>query len=327
MNDSVLKHGVKIERQILVYQKLCEKKGADVGRIGHWVISPPQELAKCMMQTYEDFDRLQKYVDDALMSIGGKAEVTVFHPWRQQEDHWELSPHFHVLCYGFLRTKRFLRENPGWIIKKVHPRERIRSIRHTAAYLSTHMGLGTVALDPSSPDWDLDILDHLVPGLKSPGAKYSEEDYDLRSQGKGRMCGDLSDVDWTRWAEDRLSMDTRIRYWGGVARNRLRLVGVHRQYKIRVCQECGEILRTYEGSEDSIGSYVRYIQDNPVIAFSEHFEQVKTVYLRFKDDLRAESMSLSDYAAMIPFAVSTLELGLPSGCDLVMDGPFEEPDE
>ncbi len=56
MNDTALKHGVKIERQLLVYQKLCEKQGVDVGRIGHWVISPPQELAKCMMQTYENFD-------------------------------------------------------------------------------------------------------------------------------------------------------------------------------------------------------------------------------------------------------------------------------
>ncbi len=327
MNDTALKHGVKIERQLLAYRKLSEKQGSDVGQIGHWVVSPPQELAKCMMQTYEDFDRLQKYVDDALMSIGGKAGVTVFHPWRQRDDRWELSPHFHVLCYGFLRTKEFLRENPGWIIKKVHPRERIRSIRHTAAYLSTHMGLGLVALDPESPDWDLDVLDRLVPGIKSPGAGYTEEDYDDESRGRGRMCGDLSGVDWTAWTEDRLSKVTRIRYWGGVARNRLRVVGVHRQYKVRVCQECGEILRTYEGSEDSIGSYVRYIQDNPVIAFAEHFEQVKTVYLRFKEDLRAESMSLSDYAAMIPFAVSTLELGLPSGCDIVMDGPFQKPDE
>ncbi len=113
MNDTALKHGVKIERQLLVYQKLCEKQGVDVGRIGHWVISPPQELAKCMMQTYEDFDILQRYVDDTILDLGGKAGVTVFHPWRQKEDFWELSPHFHVLCYGHLHTKRFLKENPG----------------------------------------------------------------------------------------------------------------------------------------------------------------------------------------------------------------------
>ena len=55
MNDTALMHGVKIEASSS-YQKLCEKQSIDVGRIGHWVISSPQELAKCMMQTYEDFD-------------------------------------------------------------------------------------------------------------------------------------------------------------------------------------------------------------------------------------------------------------------------------
>ena len=87
------------------------------------------------------------------------------------------------------------------------------------------------------------------------------------------------------------------------------------------------MLRTYEGTDDPVGNYVRYIQDNPVLSFAEHFEQVKTVYLRFKDDLRAEGMTLSDFSFLTLFAVSTLELGLPSGRDLVMDGPFQEPDE
>ncbi len=87
------------------------------------------------------------------------------------------------------------------------------------------------------------------------------------------------------------------------------------------------MLRTYEGADDSIGGYVRYIQDNPILAIVEHFEQVKTVYLRYKEDLRRDGMTLTDYASLIPFAVSTLYFGLPSGCDLVMDGPFEEPDE
>ena len=104
-------------------------------------------------------------------------------------------------------------------------------------------------------------------------------------------------------------------------------MGIHRQYKIRVCQECGEMLRTYEGADDTIGNYVRYIQDNPILSFAEHFEQVKTVYLRFKDDLRSEGMTLSDFSSLTPFTVSTLELGLPSGRDLVMDGPFQEPDD
>gem|GEM_PF-5221093 len=75
-------------------------------------------------------------------------------PWHQRENFWELSLHFHVLCYGYLQTERLLKENPGWIIKKVHPREHIRSIRHTAAYPYTHKCLG--------------LLDRMVPGIESP---------------------------------------------------------------------------------------------------------------------------------------------------------------
>ncbi len=54
---------------------------------------------------------------------------------------------------------------------------------------------------------------------------------------------------------------------------------------------------------------------------------MKTVYLRFKDDLRSVGKTFSDFSTLTPFAVSTLELGLPSRHDLVMDGPFQEPDE
>ena len=54
---------------------------------------------------------------------------------------------------------------------------------------------------------------------------------------------------------------------------------------------------------------------------------MKAVYLKFKDNLKSEGMILSDFFSLIPFAVSTLELGLLSGCDLVMDGPFQESDD
>ncbi len=73
------------------------------------------------------------------------------------------------------------------------------------------MGLGLVEHSPENVDWDLDLLDYLVPGIKSPGAKFSEKDYEELSEGKGRMCGDLSGMDWARWAEDRRYRKTRIR--------------------------------------------------------------------------------------------------------------------
>lgn len=109
-------------------------------------------------------------------------------------------------------------------------------------------------------------------------------------------------------------------------KNRKRTLGIHRQYKIRVCKECGEILRTYEGSNDSIGNYVRYIQDNQIFTLAHNFDLAYTAYLRYKDDLMKDGLSLSDFASMVPFAVSTLEIH-PQNSDLVMSGLFEEPDE
>ncbi len=247
MNDTALRQGVKAETKLKAFKRLREKEGGYVGDIGHWVVSPPQELVKCLMQTRREFDNLAKYVELSLQDVGATAGITIFHPWRMKDDGWELSPHFHNLVYGHLDTDKFRHDNPGWIIKKVHPREKIRSIRHTAAYLYTHMGIGISETDPDIVDWETDFLDHMIPGIKSPDAKYTERDYENLVNGKGRLLGDTSDIDWEKWTMDRLSGELRVRQWGGVARNRMRTLGFHRQYKIRVCKECGEILRTYEG--------------------------------------------------------------------------------
>ena len=37
---------------------------------------------------------------------------------------------------------------------------------------------------PNEVDWDLDILDHMVPGIKSLDANYTEKDYEEQSEGK-----------------------------------------------------------------------------------------------------------------------------------------------
>lgn len=327
MNDTALKRGVQIEKQLLSYKVLSEKKGISVGDIGHWVVSPPQDLVKRLCQTKPEFDDLCRHVDDSKVAFGATAGVTIFHPWRQKEDEWEFSPHFHILCYGRIDTTEFRRQNPGWLIKKVHSREKIRSIRHTAAYLTTHMGLGMAEKDPDDIDWDLKVLDMLVPGLLSPGADYTEKDYNEKGEAKGRMLGDLSGVDWEQWTMKSLSVEFKIRYWGGASKRNIRTLGVYRQYKIRVCRECHKLLRTYDGHHDSIGTYIRYIRDDPVVVFAEDFELVNAVFQSFKSRLREEHLTIVDFSRMCPLALCTLGLGLPMDEDLVMTGPFEEPDE
>ena len=327
MNDTALKKAIKVERQLLSYAALVFKSGGNPGQIGHWVVSPPQEATKCIIQVSDDYDELCRYVDDCMMCHGATAGTTIFHPWRQSDNGWELSPHFHILCYGRIDTTAFRKENPSWIIKKVHPREQIRSIRHTVAYLMTHMGLGMAEKDPDSVDWDLDVLDMLIPGLKSKGADYTDDDREKESMGKGRMVGDLSDMDWTQWTMDRLSSEIRIRHWGGVSRGKIRTVGFHRLYRIRVCKECGCMLRTYDGTNDQSGSIVRYIQDCPVMTFASNHQLVSDVYRRCKSELRSEGLTILDFSRMTPVTVSIFELGLSDNGDLIMDGLFDEPDD
>ena len=85
-------------------------------------------------------------------------------------------------------------------------------------------------------------------------------------------------------------------------------------------------LRIYEGFNDPIGNYVRYIQDNPVVCFAHDYDVVITAYLKYKDKLREARLTLSDFSSSVPFAVSTLEF-MPQNADIVVDGPFAEPDE
>ena len=318
INDAAIKKGIEIEKQLLSFKILSEKAGTPVGEIGHWVVSPPQELAKSLFQTKDDYDELIQHIDDCMVAYGGLAGVSVPHAWRQGEDRWRFSPHFHILCYGRIDTTAFRKDHPGWVIKKIHAKEKIRSIRHTCAYLLTHYSIGIAENDPDSIDWDSRFLDFAWPDNPT------DKDWEDLLLGKGRLVGDYSDVDWLEWTKKPLSTDTKYRYWGGAAQKKIRKVGYYRQYKIRVCEECGSLLRVFDGPNDPIGQMVRYIQDNPVVVFAENLQLWRNTFLRYKERMRDAGMSIADLAQMLPFAASSLEFGLPVNKDIVCDGPFDD---
>lgn len=332
-NDTALKGGVSIEKQLLKYSSLSNKIGRPVGEVGHWTISPPQSAAKRLIQTEESYTVMVNRVTDSLQRHGSTGGVVVFHPWRQTSSEWTLSPHFHSINYGRIDTDSFRRENPGWIIKKIHSRERIKSIRHTAAYLLTHSGQGLVARNPEDVDWDLDILNHLIPGLKSEGADYREDDYVRKGDGRGRLIGDISDIDWIEWTKSRLKKEVRIRYFGGCAQRSFRSLGTSKRYRIRTCRECGALLRTYDGLTDEIGDYVRYIRIEQAFCFTEDYNRVISEFLRFKStfaggshpDSVKSSADATAFAMASDLAISTEEY-LPSNDDIEVSGPFDEPD-
>ena len=312
MNDTALRKAVAVEKRMLLYAELLKKEGRKVPLVSHWTVSPPQEFMKSAMQTFEAYDSVCNYIESELAKCGAQAGFNVFHPWRQNKkdgrDYWELSPHFHCILYGYIDTDRFRNDNPGWVIKKIHARQRIKSIRHTVAYLFTHMGVGYVDIEPEDVDWDLDFLDYMIPGLKSPGATYRDKDFEDQELGIGRMCGDLDGFDWEQWTMDRLFKDLRTRYWGGVARRNIVNVDMYRQYKMRVCKECGNLLRTFDGFSDHMGQYVRYIADHAIVCFAHNADVVRSFYLKYKSDLPEGMTTVLDLVKRIPLAVCAAEL-------------------
>lgn len=144
---------------------------------------------------------------------------------------------------------------------------------------------------------------------------------------KGRCVGDLSDIDWLEWTKESLFREVRMRYWGGVALNKIRLVGEIRSYRMRVCSQCQDNLKVYGGLDDNVGSYARYIEDVGVYAFSKDVLRVKTYFLKCKAELKKEGANILDFSSLILLAVSDLELGFVDNGDLIFNSPFDEPDE
>ena len=213
------------------------------------------------------------------------------------------------------------------MIKKIHAGDEIRSIRHTVAYLNTHMGIGTVTREIEDIQWWHQTMAQFYPFFNNPKARYTEEDYRLMGEGKGRMCGDLSEKDWVAWDKDRMIRDIRTRYWGEVVNGKLVKVANHREYRIRVCKECGSVLRTYDGVHDCKGDYVRYIADFPVYSMKSDASAARSFIDRKRKQMHAEGEDFTDLVQLMPTAICTKELDLPESSDIITDSPFLEGDE
>lgn len=324
-NDTALRNGSRAEERFEAYRILKEKQGRDPGRLGHWVISPEQETMKSMMQTVDGFSDLRKSIERDLQDVGAKAGMLVVHPWRQGEDSWRFSPHFHGIIHGYLDTDSFRDGHPGWVLKKIHADEELRSIGQTVAYLSTHAGLGVAERDVSEVDYDMRFLSWMLPGLTdddyrsgSPpnglyGAasgrpfRYSEDDYSRLGEGKGRMAGDLSDMDWLDFAMRPLSYDLRQVYFGELAQRNLRSVSVETEYRTRPCPICGDDLNVYSGMCDLHGEPSGYRAENTFHTFGEHYPLVRDVLKEMESDLRDGGVKLGEVSPEVALIVSRAE--------------------
>ena len=331
-NDTALRNGVEFEKQIRVFEALEQKNGHNPGMIRHVVVSPPQEWAKGEVQTRRGYSNLVDYIESQLTNIGAVAGLMVFHPWRQKIDRWVFSPHFHVILYGYLDVQQFLDDNPGWLIKVIHAREEIRSVRHTIAYLETHAGLPLAERDPDEVDWanlcwsemlaaftsDFSVSDvNLKTGQKLSMDEFGqrlidrcflnrhEEDY---YDDRGTAVGDLSGIDWLAATMRSCVHRFRIRKFGGFAVKRYRKLDVWREYRVRRCERCGSLLRVYEGFRDPIGEFARYVSEDPIMVLADQYHLVKDFVQHYKADMMAVGIDILDFSRMIPQAVCTIDL-------------------
>ena len=103
----------------------------------------------------------------------------------------------------------------------------------------THMGLSIVDRDPSDVDNDFRFLCHMILGLgdDSKGSeedgrdfRFTDKDVSDEIEGRDRMAGDISDMDWLDFAMKTLSYPLRMNYFEMASQRSIRTVDVEREY-------------------------------------------------------------------------------------------------
>ena len=345
-NDTAIRAGVKAERKIVAHQYLrLQEHGVNIPP-SHIVVSPPQKLTQELMQTTEGYRKLVSAVEMILNVSGIHAGAMVCHPWRQKSHGWEVGGHFHVVGFGRLKpTKKLKKMFPGWIFEKVHGQEKIRSVRQTFSYLLTHAGIARAEKANKDIDWDQKFLKHMISDKDvSPIDALEGEDEalifkfeDLLARSSkiehpwdigDRMYQDpdmelLGSVDWVEYTK---RVYTRrfmaIRYFGAVSTRKIRVLSEYRERIVRKCPECeADVCRYVIGNGvRTLLEKVMYYKESPLLVRSQNYRHVYTDYLKFKNDLDAEGMSILDYAIANPLVATPETMGLQP---LTADGSRE----
>jgi len=116
----------------------------------HVVVSPPEDAL------YFGFSKFRKAAYDMAMRCGVHGGCIIFHPfrrynendlkedvaqgasWKEAPASWYLSPHFHIIGYGWVKHTKEMYEATGWIVRNLGVRE---SVRSTALYQLSHCGV------------------------------------------------------------------------------------------------------------------------------------------------------------------------------------------
>lgn len=260
--------------------------------------------------------------------------------YRELKNYWRLGPHFHIVGYGrFLDTNRFqkfmdtlnaekhywpslndavghsahggnfyLDQDMGisddeWIIKKIHPKKDIKSMRQTIAYLLTHAGL-------CNYDYDADLKeaynDLLIPvrlkGNKKEVRECSITSYkaDWTTSGWNAEHLDIWSLDdWILWTRNVLSGQfNSIRYFGTA--NKTRILSDYKEEQVRVCPECGSPICRYMGVHDKSPQTSTYQRKSRIRVMKDDFDEVDRFIEDNRDDMRQNGKTILNVALNIP---------------------------
>ena len=321
MNSSAIKKGVEAEGRILSRKDLDLRKIGACDEPAHWVISPPQDWALVMMQLPYTFRKMYEMMIIGCKDHGLYAGAVVFHPWRLNdeqarkrdsalEEGWRAGPHFHVVGYGFVDTEGFRREFKGWTLKKLHPNEKIRSVRQTMAYLLTHVGLCSYMR--SDIDFEEAVYDLLIPSKRRDIAPEEEdlewselgiytEEFELLST----SSNDPEKHPWDaislfeRWVRNTLrGTFNTVRYFGELSYNKISTVGEYKETHCRTCPTCGASMKLLEGIDDICSRPAEYFHRSKIR--TEDKEYVLQLWNKHRSRLEAEGYTILDFAMNIP---------------------------
>ena len=125
------KEAHRATRRIEAYQK--QVKGTRNSPI-HVIVSPSQEDIDTL-----DYQELRVRAQKQAQKGGVFAGIMILHPFREREDgSWYLSPHFHIVGFGWVAHAAQLYAQNGYIVKNLGVR---KSVYATISYQLSHAGI------------------------------------------------------------------------------------------------------------------------------------------------------------------------------------------
>jgi hypothetical protein len=134
------REGESATARVTATRELYGQAGKPLGHEKHIVFSPPQfKFVNKMLDYGEDYCQLRDKATEVMKLAGVMGGVVIFHSHRKDKnDKWYVSPHFHLIGWGFLMPSDLFYEMTGWVYKNKGIR---KSTKSTISYLLTHVAL------------------------------------------------------------------------------------------------------------------------------------------------------------------------------------------